>query len=91
MNMKMKGAARVLAVACAAAALPIMVASPASADQGDCQYSLHEAGYQIGPKVEAACKTGANTWNPGRFIQCFWGLTAIGVREEHAVTACQAA
>ncbi|MGW5344784.1 hypothetical protein [Streptomyces sp. NPDC004050] len=40
MNMKMR-AIGVLAAAFAAAALPLVAASPASADQGDCQYSLH--------------------------------------------------
>ncbi|MFI8386020.1 hypothetical protein [Streptomyces sp. NPDC085540] len=89
--MKMKRGVGAMAVAILAMGLPIAVASPASADQGDCQYYLHEAGYKIGPKVEAACATGANPWNPGSWIQCYWGLTAIGVKEEHAAGACHAA
>ncbi|WP_133898065.1 hypothetical protein [Streptomyces sp. KS 21] len=90
MKMK-KRALGVLAATFAAAALPIMAASPASADQGDCQYYLHEAGYNIGPKVETACKFGADYSNPGAWMGCYWGLTGIGVRTEHASEACSRA
>ncbi|WP_327414015.1 hypothetical protein [Streptomyces sp. NBC_01233] len=89
--MKMKRAGGVMAAALAAILLPIVVASPASADQGDCQLYLYDRGYNVGPKVESACKTGANTRNVGRFIQCYWGLTAIGVKEADAAGACQSA
>ncbi|MFK0253471.1 hypothetical protein [Streptomyces sp. NPDC090445] len=91
MEMKMKRAGGVLAAVFAAAALPIVVASPASADQGDCQYSLHEAGYVIGPKVEAACKFGADYTNVGAWQGCYLGLANIGVRSEDAITACSMA
>ncbi|MEU4950300.1 hypothetical protein [Streptomyces lavendulae] len=91
--MKKKRAGGVLAAVFAAAALPIVVASPASADQGDCQVYLHEQGYAIGPKVQAACKAGAVSimTNPGRFGDCYWSLTPIGVRSSDAAGACQAA
>ncbi|UUU42025.1 hypothetical protein [Streptomyces sp. NBC_00162] len=89
--MKMKRAVGVLAVAVAATALPIVVAAPASADQGDCQLYLFDRGYNVGPKVESACGTGADRWNPAGWGQCLMGLTGIGVRQEHAVEACNAA
>ncbi|WP_369778759.1 hypothetical protein [Streptomyces sp. R33] len=90
MKMK-KRALGVLAATFAAAALPIMAASPASADQGACQFSLIDAGYRVGPKAEAACRTGSDSGNPARWIQCYWGLTAIGVTEVEAARACNAA
>lgn len=79
-----------MAAALAAVVLPIVVASPASADQGDCQLYLYDRGYIVGPKVESACKTGANYSNPGRWIRCYWGLTAAGV-EVDAAGACNSA
>ncbi|MFF4580893.1 hypothetical protein [Streptomyces sp. NPDC001389] len=88
--MKKKRAGGVLAAVFVAAALPMVAASPASADQGDCQYSLHEAGYNIGPKVEAACKLGAD-FNPGAYPACYFGLINIGVRIGDAGNACSAA
>lgn len=90
MNMK-KRAVGVLAATFAAAALPIMAASPASADQGACQLVLIDAGYKVGPKAEAACRTGGDPGNPGRWIQCYWALTALQVSETPAVRACNAA
>ncbi|MFE9632944.1 hypothetical protein [Streptomyces sp. NPDC006463] len=89
--MKLKRAAGALAVALAATALPIVMASPASADQGACQLYLFDRGYQVGPKVESACETGSNPGNPGRWGQCYWGLTAAGVREADAAGACNSA
>ncbi|MFF4295585.1 hypothetical protein ACFY0N_18325 [Streptomyces vinaceus] len=86
--MKMKKRAfGVLAATFAAAALPIVAASPASADQGDCQYYLHEAGYNVGPKVESACKAG-DQFTPTAFGSCLMGLLDIGVRVDHAQRAC---
>lgn len=87
----MKRAVGVLAVALAATALPIVVASPASADQGACQLHLFDRGYNVGPKVESACRAGANYKDVGRWINCYWGLTGIGVRSEDAAGACNAA
>lgn len=89
--MRMKRAGGVLAVAIAATALPIVMASPASADQGSCQLYLIDRGYRVGPKVESACKTGADAWNPTRWAGCYYGLIDIGVRQEHVVGACNAA
>ncbi|MFF7297731.1 hypothetical protein [Streptomyces sp. NPDC008265] len=89
--MKTKRAAGVLAVFVTVAVLPLMAASPASADQGSCQYYLHERGYKVGPKIESACRTGSDPANPGSWIQCYWGLTGIGVRSEDAAGACNAA
>ncbi|MFI9061498.1 hypothetical protein ACIGQE_06435 [Streptomyces sp. NPDC053429] len=77
----------VLAATFAAAALPLVAASPASADQGDCEYSLHEAGYRIGPKVEAACKSGAE-FSATAYSTCLFSLLNIGVRSDHAQRAC---
>lgn len=82
-----------LAVTVAATVLPMVAATPASADQGDCQYYLHTQGYRIGPKVESGCKAGSVSVfvNPGRWGSCYFGLTNIGVRKEPAVTACNRA
>ncbi|MGO4460495.1 hypothetical protein AB4039_24885 [Streptomyces sp. M-16] len=88
--MKKKRAVGLLSAMFVAAALPMVVASPASADQGDCQYSLHQAGYNIGPKVEAACKLGAD-FNPAAYPGCYWALVNIGVRPGDAGDACYAA
>ncbi|MFD0268137.1 hypothetical protein ACFVGY_16390 [Streptomyces sp. NPDC127106] len=89
MNMK-KRAGGVLAAVFAAAALPLLTAAPASADQGDCQYYLHEAGYNVGPKVEGACGFGAST-EMGAFSGCYVLLVDIGVSKGDAVEACSLA
>lgn len=91
--MKLNRVAGALTVAVAATVLPLVVATPASADQGDCQYYLHTKRYIIGPKVESACKKGSASLllNPGRWGLCYYGLTGIGVRQEHAVVACNEA
>ncbi|MEV6953268.1 hypothetical protein [Streptomyces sp. NPDC051183] len=52
--MKLNRVMGVLAVAVAATGLPLVAASPASADQGDCQYYLHSTGYVVGPNVQSA-------------------------------------
>ncbi|MGW6861513.1 hypothetical protein [Streptomyces xanthophaeus] len=88
--MKMKRAGGFLAASLAAMVLPVVVASPASADQGDCQLYLFDRGYNVGPKVEDACRKGANYSNPGRWVSCYWALTAIGVKETDAAGACTA-
>ncbi|MCX5198204.1 hypothetical protein OOK31_30665 [Streptomyces sp. NBC_00249] len=89
--MKMKRAGGVLAAVFAAAALPIVVASPASAAQRDCQYVVFDAGYTVGPKVQAACKFGATILHPGAFHGCYVSLVDIGVRDEIASRACSEA
>ncbi|MFK0045802.1 hypothetical protein ACIQU4_17050 [Streptomyces sp. NPDC090741] len=86
MKMK-KRAVGVMAATFAAAALPLMAATPASADQGDCQYYLHEQGYNVGPKIEAACKTGSE-FSAIAFGSCLGQLLNIGVRGDHAQEAC---
>ncbi|MFI6005370.1 hypothetical protein ACIA98_34080 [Streptomyces sp. NPDC051366] len=89
--MKMKRVGGVLAAVFVAAALPMVAASPASADQGDCQYSLHQAGYDVGPKIEAACKIGADPFNGAPYAGCYLSLINIGVRHEAADAACSSA
>ncbi|MEU8842612.1 hypothetical protein AB0D97_26350 [Streptomyces roseus] len=86
MKMK-KRAVGVLAATFAAAAMPVMAASPASADQGDCQYYLHEAGYQVGPKATSGCEAGSR-FSPIAYGDCLSQLLNIGVRIEHAHRAC---
>ncbi|MEU5805580.1 hypothetical protein [Streptomyces sp. NPDC047718] len=81
----------VVAATFAAAALPILAASPASADQGACQLYLFDAGYNVGPKVEASCKFGADYSHPGAWMGCYLGLTGIGVSSEDASEACSRA
>ncbi|MFE2144727.1 hypothetical protein ACFXA3_23820 [Streptomyces sp. NPDC059456] len=86
MKMK-KRAVGVVVAAFAAAALPLMAASPASADQGDCQYYLHEEGYKVGPKIESGCETGAHS-SPIAYGSCLSYLLNIGVRADQAQRAC---
>lgn len=89
--MELKRAVGALAVAFAALALPLVVASPASADQGHCQFYLVDRGYKVGPKAAAACKEGAEAWPPVRWAYCYSGLVNIGVRQEDAAGACNVA
>ncbi|WP_251093368.1 hypothetical protein [Streptomyces sp. Caat 7-52] len=78
-------------VVVAAGALPILVASPASATQGACTNYVASHGYFAGAKVKAACGNPAlftgmmKTPNP----YCILGLEKIGVeRRGVAQEAC---
>ncbi|MGW7099056.1 hypothetical protein [Streptomyces sp. NPDC054883] len=87
--MKKKRTFGVLAATIVAAALPMVAASPASADSPDCQNYLRQLGYVVGPQVQAACNVGA-TWDLGGLnrIACNWKLVQLGVKQNDAYTAC---
>ncbi|WP_328925720.1 hypothetical protein OG429_14415 [Streptomyces sp. NBC_00190] len=79
----------VLAATFAAAALPIVAASPASASSADCQVYMRNLGYTVGPRVQDACDVGA-TWDPNGFnrLACLRALVDLGVKADDASTAC---
>ncbi|MEU0002733.1 hypothetical protein ABZ079_00095 [Streptomyces sp. NPDC006314] len=86
--------AAVAGVVVAAGALPILVASPASATQSACTNYVANHGYFAGPKVKAACGNPAlftgvmKTANP----YCLVGLAKVGVeRSGVAQEACMRA
>lgn len=78
-------------VVVAAGALPILVASPASATQGDCSNYVATHGYRAGVKVKAACGNKAMPFPGGPAIAnpyCIYGLVALGVSNGVADEAC---
>lgn len=92
--MKKKRALGVLAATFVAAALPMVAASPASASTADCQVFLRNVGYNVGPKVEAACTEGADRsfWgSQTAWARCLTSLNGLGVKQNDVVTACDEA
>ncbi|MBW5480679.1 hypothetical protein [Streptomyces bambusae] len=83
--MKKKRTLGVLAATFAAAALPLVAASPASADAADCLQYLSNVGYQVGPRTNAACDRGAGGIAN---VFCEPSMISIGVKWEHASEAC---
>ncbi|WP_266382827.1 hypothetical protein [Streptomyces canus] len=90
--MKLLKAKRLVAAASVVAAagiVPVITATPASADQVDCVTFLKNRNYIIGAKVRAACNikhlpVGANP-------VCLADLVVIGVTADHANRACRLA
>ncbi|MBL1105025.1 hypothetical protein JK361_10545 [Streptomyces sp. 5-8] len=80
-------------VVVAAGALPILVASPASATQGACTNYVASHGYFAGPKVKEACSHGAiktpfGSWpNPA----CTLGLAQLNIKNAVSDPACSRA
>ncbi|WP_330330388.1 hypothetical protein OHS33_12040 [Streptomyces sp. NBC_00536] len=85
--MKKKRTFGVLAATFAAAVVPMVAASPASADTYDCRQFLSNVGYNVGPLVKAACDAGEGVlitdWD-----SCYFGLKNIGVKDSDVYTAC---
>jgi hypothetical protein len=76
-------------VVVAAGALPILVASPASATQSACSNYVANHGYFAGPKVKAAC--GHERLPMGPDPRCLGGLLSIRVDSTVALNACSRA
>ncbi|MDH6539318.1 hypothetical protein [Streptomyces sp. SPB4] len=92
--MKKKRALGVLAATFVAAALPMVAASPASASTADCQVFLRNVGYNVGPRVEAACTAGADRsvfMGTTAWSQCVFLLGNLGVKHSDVITACDEA
>ncbi|MFC9932053.1 hypothetical protein [Streptomyces sp. NPDC127190] len=87
---KVKRVAAAAGVLVAAGALPILVASPASATQGACTNYVASHGYFAGTKVKAACGHAAlfsgieKVANPF----CLVGLAQLGVHGDVTQAAC---
>ncbi|MFJ3229697.1 hypothetical protein [Streptomyces sp. NPDC086787] len=77
-------------VVLAAGALPILVASPASATQSSCSNYVAGHGYLVGPKVKAACSHGAIDTGLGKAANpaCVVALARIDVKSAVSVPAC---
>ncbi|MEV7613600.1 hypothetical protein [Streptomyces sp. NPDC089799] len=87
---KLKRVLGVMAATAMAGALPILAASPASANQGDCAYYLNKQGYKVGPKVWSACSN-APIITGLPHPACYGGLVSLGVNPGHASEACRQA
>ncbi|WP_158717794.1 hypothetical protein [Streptomyces sp. NRRL F-2664] len=87
--MKKKRTFSTLAAVFAAAALPIVAASPASASSADCQVYLRNVGYNVGAQVQAACDHAA-AWDMSGMNRhaCYASLVNLGVKANDASTAC---
>ncbi|MFJ8195593.1 hypothetical protein [Streptomyces sp. NPDC096152] len=83
---RVKRMAAAASVMVAAGALPILVASPASATQGACSNYVARHGYFAGPKVKAAC--GHEHHPIGASPLCLAGLLSIRVDMATAQRAC---
>ncbi|MEV0267075.1 hypothetical protein AB0I49_37835 [Streptomyces sp. NPDC050617] len=82
--------AAVLAVALAVAALPLTTAPTAHADDRACEQYLHSKKYQIGPRVNQACRTAYDRGKgPNREAICKEMLLKIEVKPSHAASACR--
>lgn len=74
-----------------AAALPVALATPASASAGDCTNYLRDKGYQVGSGVRHACAVGSSPGGPEGDTACWQELLDLGVKGDHANTACDLA
>lgn len=70
--------------------IPLATAAPASATVAQCTGILHDFGYDVGAKSTTACSyPHTDVW--GRSVphwNCLIQLSALGVSENHADTAC---
>ncbi|MEV7241785.1 hypothetical protein AB0N92_11125 [Streptomyces sp. NPDC093248] len=82
--MKIKRAFAALSVIAAAGAVPVVMASPAQADQLDCMNYLKARHYVVGAGVRSACDVDSI----GGKVVCQGKLISLGVRPEHALNAC---
>lgn len=86
MNRRVRRVLTVLLSVSAVIAMSLTVASPASADEWDCRSYLSGVGYNVGPKVSAACAAAEQ----GIFgmAACQGALAALGVAQSHYTEAC---
>jgi hypothetical protein len=90
--MKTKRILATVGVVVTAGIAPLMVASPASANVNQCAGIVATYGYDVGPKVKAACAYHATlppVGDPTPHPLCLLGLEKIGVREAVAKSACK--
>ncbi|MER5372222.1 hypothetical protein [Streptomyces sp. NPDC002553] len=82
-------------VVVAAGALPILAASPASANKSTCVNYIGDAGYAVGVMVKGACSHPALPLpiGSGKFPHptCYRALVNAGVRPTDATQACELA
>ncbi|MGW6062492.1 hypothetical protein [Streptomyces sp. NPDC055189] len=91
--MKSLNVKRVLVAAsmvAAAAVVPVVTATPASATPVDCMNYLERFDYNVGAKSRAACKNGDSGSSVIR-QSCPITLVTLGVKSNIAATACRAA
>ncbi len=74
-----------------AAAVPVALATPASASAGDCTSYLRDKGYTVGAGVRKACAVGSSPGGPVGDSACRSELWDLGVKDPHASTACDLA
>ncbi|MGW3267357.1 hypothetical protein [Streptomyces sp. NPDC001056] len=91
--LRAKRMAAAAGVAVVAGALPILVASPASATQSACTNYVADHGYFAGAKVKAACGHGAIDTGIGKVANpvCVTDLAQIGVKSDVSLAACKRA
>ncbi|GFE24849.1 hypothetical protein Sliba_53020 [Streptomyces nigrescens] len=70
-----------------AAAVPVALATPASASPGACTSYLAAKGYKVGPVAKRACAAAAGGEVPGD-ATCWHDLVDLGVKGNHAEEAC---
>lgn len=80
-------------VVVAARALPILVASPASATQSACTNYVATHGYLAGPKAKGVCSNGAIDTGAGKMTNpaCVEALGRVGAKAEVSLPACRRA
>ncbi len=72
--------------------LPVLTAGPAQAFSWDCQQYLRSKGYNVpvGGKAAAECTRADNGDGAQVSLEvCLHNLKALGVKHEHAMTACR--
>lgn len=74
------------AVAVAAAAFPLALASPAHATASDCRQWMASQGYVVGGGITAACDYGATD---SSLTRCMDTMKKLGVPQEDYENACK--
>ncbi|GAA0328990.1 hypothetical protein GCM10010319_01310 [Streptomyces blastmyceticus] len=74
----------------AAGTLQLATSTSAEATPAQCDSYLQAKGYNVGPKVNAACSmaNGGGFWDTD-IESCKFNLIGLGVRPEHAKFACE--
>jgi uncharacterized membrane protein len=86
----MKPALSAVGVVAAAGVMPLVTATPASADQVSCANYVGSKGYAVGPKVRSACSAGAISTGVMKVPNpyCMTRLLKAGVDQSVANAAC---
>ncbi|BCK71405.1 hypothetical protein Srufu_053580 [Streptomyces libani subsp. rufus] len=72
-------------------ALPVALATPASAFPADCEKYLASKGYKVGKWVKKACAVASGATGPVGDSACRSELWDLGVKEPYASEACDRA